>query len=806
VKSLYLQRTIRFAGVGFTLLIGGLWLAVSGAYQYLESDLPDVAALADVRLQVPLRILSRDGRLIAPPIGEQRRIPLQISEIPQQMIDAVLAAEDDRFFSHNGVDYAGFARSLLHHLTSGDRSQGGGTITMQLTRSVFLTPEKTYRRKLAEIFLTLRIEQQFSKQEILSLYLNKMFLGQRAYGVGAAAEVYFGKTIDKLTIPEMAIIAGTFRTPSRENPVTNPKLAQQRRAYVLRRMHEKKFINDDEYQAALIAPVESKLHDPAVDVDGAYVAEMVRREMLERYGNNAYTEGYQVITTIDSRLQKSAVRAVRLGLIEYDRRHGYRGPTGKAKVDASFTDEQIAQLLADYSSPAEMEPAIVVAVRADHVAAVTHSRNRISIPFANMSWAKPALADGNVGSVPSKPSDVVSVGAVILVSQDTSGNWHLMQEPQAQAAFVGVDPQDGAISALVGGYDYYSSNFNRAVQAKRQPGSSFKPLLYSSALEHGFTAASVVNDSPIVSYDASSEGEWRPENYEKGSFLGPLRLREALVKSRNLVSIRVMQTLGPAYVADYVQRFGLTPEELPHNESLALGATQVAPLSMARAYAVFANGGFRIEPYLIERIEDGSGKEIFSAQPKVVCRECGADGESAMSNESSTPSRAPLAVSPQNAYVMTDMMSDVVRRGTAVRAALALKRKDLAGKTGTSNDGRDTWFCGFNADLVAVSWVGFDQERSLGSGEEGSRTALPIWIHFMGEALRGQPEHRLVRPLGLVDMRVSAATGLPAHAGDENTVMETFIEGQVPERNDGETSNPSRPTESRQDKTDDSIF
>ncbi|MBC7983082.1 MAG: penicillin-binding protein 1A [Candidatus Obscuribacterales bacterium] len=811
----------RTALVALILFIGGLWLAIAGAYQYLEPDLPDVATLSDMRLQVPLRVYSRDGRLIAQ-IGEQRRIPLRYEEFPKPLINAVLAAEDDQFFSHSGVDYPGLARSTLRHLLSGERAEGGSTITMQLTRGVFLSSEKSYRRKLAEIFLTLRIERIFSKPEILSLYLNKMFLGQRAYGAGAAAEVYFGKTIDRLTLSEVAIVAGTFRSPSRDNPVASAELARQRRSYVLRRMHEKDFISKPEYEAALVAPIESKLHGPAAEVDAPYAAEMVRVEMLNRYGPRAYTDGYRVVTSIDSQHQQAAVASLRIGLIEYDRRHGYRGPVAHVAITPSSKEADYLAALTDYSALGGLKTALILAVNKDGVEALTRENGPITLDFANLRWAKPALADGSVGKAPEQPGDILSAGDIVYVAQDTAGTWHLLQAPEAQAAFVALDPQDGAISALTGGYDYYASNYNRAVQAKRQPGSSFKPLLYSAALEYGFTPASVINDSPIVLDDASLEGSWRPQNNSR-EFLGPMRLREALVRSRNLVSIRIMNELGTAKATQHMQGFGFTPEELPQNLSLALGTTQVSPLSMARAYAVFANGGYRIDPYLIDRIEDADGKLLYAARPKIACRDCGnsaatATTDSAMasndvarwgsnryldSKETSKALQAPLAISPQNAYLMTDIMADVIRRGTATRA-LELKRSDLAGKTGTSQDQRDAWFCGFNAGLVGVVWVGFDQERSLGPREQGGTTALPIWVAFMAEALRGQPERRLSPPLGLVNMRISTVTGKAARPGEENTILETFMSGHLPEGS-GTDANAPLDTPSS-DRSDEPIF
>lgn len=786
------------------LLGGGLALALAGAYQYLHRTLPDVAALRDVRLQVPLRVYSRDGRLIAQ-IGEQRRIPLPYEAIPKQLINAVLAAEDDRFFSHRGVDYAGLARATFRHLLSGSRSEGGSTITMQLTRGIFLSREKSYRRKLQEIFLTLRLEQQFSKEEILTLYLNKMFLGQRAYGIGAAAEVYFGKTVDQLTLPEIALIAGTFRLPSRDNPVANAELAKQRRAYVLRRMRQKEYISEEEYQAALAAPVESRLHGPAVQVRAPYVAEMVRVDLLERFGPEIYTGGYRVITTVDSRLQDAAVTALRVALVEYDQRHGYRGPVTRIRLPPQAREADWSRLLAEHAEYAGLQPAIITEVHERNAVAYAKHAGRVHLDWSGLSWARKPLPDGSVGPALQRASDAVSPGDIVHVVQERSGAWRLAQIPQAQGAFVALDPQDGAVVSLVGGFDYFASNFNRAVQARRQPGSAFKPFLYSAALEQGFTAATLVNDAPLVIDDPGLESSWRPRNNSR-QFYGPTRLREALVRSRNLVSIRVLDALGPAYATQYIERFGFPREHLPRNLTLALGTAQVSPLEMTSAYAVFANGGYRVEPYYIERVIGPDDQVVLEARPRIVCAECfepraerpnpvmaatGAAGVTAIDMPLDDEARfggldymsedlvAPRAISPQNGYVMVDMMRDVIRRGTGVRAR-QLNRSDLAGKTGTTNDRRDAWFVGFNDSLVATAWVGFDQERSLGPREEGSRTALPMWIYFMSEALKGLPERPRVAPPGLITMRISADTGLAARPGEPNTMFETFIAGHLP--------------------------
>jgi penicillin-binding protein 1A len=845
VTRRYLPAPLAICLAAAILAVGGGVLGLCGAYQYLHPALPDVAAIKDIRLQVPLRVYSRDGRLIAQ-FGEQRRIPLPYDAIPAQIVDAVLAAEDDNFFQHSGVDYPGLLRAIARHLMSGEKSEGGSTITMQLTRGIFLSPEKSYRRKLLEIFLTLRIEQQFSKKEILTLYLNKMFLGQRAYGVGAAAEVYFGKTVDQLTLPEVAVIAGTFRLPSRDNPVANPDFAKHRRAYVLRRMQEKKFITAQEHDQAVDAPVESKLHGPAVEIEAPYIAEMVRADLFNRLGTDAYTAGYEVVTTLDSRLQAAAVRALRAALIEYDQRHGYRGAAGHVTIPAQAHESDWSQLLDEYPDRGGLEPAVILSVEDRSAVAWSRGHGRVSLPWTGLSWARTPLADGSVGPSLQHATDVVAPGDVVYVGQELSGNWRMVQVPEAQGAFVAMDPQDGGVAALVGGFDYFGSNYNRAVQAKRQPGSSFKPFLYSSALEQGFTLSSVINDAPLVIDDPSLEAAWRPQNNSR-EFRGPMRLREALVKSRNLVSIRIMHALGPAYVTNYIERFGFPEDSLPRNLTLALGTAQVSPIEMASAYSVFANGGYRVEPYYVDRIRGPEGNMVFEAQPRFVCRACvGPDGALIATSDTtpgsaaaSTPSSAvasaaqneapitsstrderswggldylqpkmlaPESISAQNDFLMTDVMSDVIRRGTATRA-LVLQRSDLAGKTGTTNDRRDAWFCGFNSSLVATAWVGFDQERSLGPGEEGARTALPMWIYFMAEALKGVPEQKRTAPPGLVTMRVSADTGFTARPGDPNAIFETFMPGHLPaqSQSDGSFTNADG-TPANEENSDQSLF
>ncbi len=833
----YVFSPIRLLIALLTLTLGAMVLAVAGAYMYIEPAMPDVATLRDVRLQVPLRVYSRDNRLMAQ-IGEQRRIPLAFESYPKRVIDAFLSAEDDRFFEHQGVDYAGLIRAIAVNLRSGEKREGGGTITMQLARNIFLTPKKSYQRKLLEIFAALKIEREFSKREILALYLNKIFLGQRAYGVGAAAEVYFGKSVDQLDLAEIALIAGVAQLPSRYNPVASPELARHRRAYVLRRMLEVGAVTESEYQAAMLAPIESQLHGPAVELEDApYVAEMVRARLLTQLGPEIYTGGYEAITTIDSRLQRAAVTGLRLALVEYDQRHGFRGAAGHVELSAQSSDVQWTQALEDYSVRGGLSPAIVIGVEERSINAYAKQQGRVTVAWQNLEWARPATTDGAVGKAPQTASDIVKPGDIIYVGRDAANQWHLMQVPEVQGAFVALDPTDGAIVALTGGFDYYGSSFNRVVQAKRQPGSAFKPFLYSSALERGYTPATLINDAPIIFDDPSLEGAWRPRN-DSRKFYGPTRMREALVRSRNLVSIRILSALGPAYATDYVQRFGFDAASLPHNLTLALGTAQVSPLEMVRGYAVFANGGYKIEPYLIDRVQDARGKIVSAAKPVFVCASCG-EGEIADTAETATATvrvntKAPAltgtaqrelnpltetpspvngtsayaqqVVSSQNVFLMTDMMADVIKRGTATRA-LALNRNDIAGKTGTTSDGRDTWFCGFNADIVGTAWIGFDQERSLGAHEEGGRTALPMWIYFMQQALKDVPEHRQPAPAGLVSMRISPRTGRPASAGDPDAIFETFMAGHVPEPDNAALEGSNSPEDlEHADKKDDALF
>jgi penicillin-binding protein 1A len=748
------------------LLLLGVY-AVACSYVYVAPSLPSIESMRKVEMQVPLRVYSRSGALIAQ-IGEQRRIPVTYEQIPEVVKNAFLAAEDDRFFNHHGIDYPGVLRAVLVNLVSGGRAQGASTITMQAARNMFLSQDKTWRRKLQETFVTYRMESEFSKPEILGLYLNVIFFGQRAYGVAAAAETFFGKPLESLTVGEAAMLAGVPKAPSHYNPIANPQGAADRRSYVLRRMRELGFIDERAAITANAEPVMGRAHAPLFDVEAPYVAEMARLEIRNRYGAAAETAGYRVYTTIDGRLQTAANRALRIGLIEYDRRHGWRGPIGHNDIVATAPAGELEALLEEYSPIGDLAPAVVLTVQNKSARIFIKLHGVARIEWDGLSWARRLERGESPGPAPRRADEIISRGDIVYVVTDGKGAAQLAQLPEAQSALVALDPHDGAIVSLVGGFDYYTNKYNRVTQAKRLPGSGFKPFLYSAALENGFTPASVLLDAPVVLDDASMETAWRPEN-SGGQFHGPTRLREALVRSRNLVSIRLLRAMGTTTAIDYLARFGFAPRAMPANLTLALGTMQATPLEIATAYAVFANGGFHVQPYFIDRIENAAGEPVLRAQPRSVCEGCLLSSEHV----------AERVVTPQNAWLLTDMMRDVIRRGTAQRA-LALGRDDIAGKTGTTNDAKDTWFNGFTQDLVASVWVGFDQERSLGESEEGAKTALPIWMHFMREALKGVPQRRRPMPDGLITLRISPYNGSLASDDNPDAIPEIFMADHLP--------------------------
>jgi penicillin-binding protein 1A len=772
--------------------------------------LPDVGSLREVQLQVPLRIYSRDGKLIQS-IGEQRRIPVRYDQLPPKLIQAFLATEDDRFFRHHGVDWQGILRAAVANLRAGGIRQGASTITMQVSRDMFLTPRRDMKRKMSEIYISLLMEAEFTKEEIFSLYVNKIFLGQRAYGVGAAAEVYFGKSLDQLSVAEMATLAGIPTAPSMVNPVASADAAKVRRAHVLGRMLELGYISQSEYDQAKASPMESRLHGAAIEVDAPYLAEMVRNDMQSKYGDAVYTAGYKVYTTLDSRLQSAATVAVRTGLLEYDLRHGYRGATAKVDMSKIVTPAQFDAQLEEFPIIGGLKPAIVQQVEARSAKIYVKDLGVVTLPWEKLSWARRQLPEEKVDSSPKEASEILSRGDVIYTVGRTPESLLFVQVPEAQSALVAVDPKDGAVVALVGGFDFFQSKFNRVTQARRQPGSGFKPFIYAAAFDKGFTPASVMLDAPVVIDEEGKEQAWRPHE-DTDRFYGPERLRDALVRSHNLVSVRLMRAIGGDYARNFVTRFGFDKSQLPNDLTLALGTAELSPLQVAIGYSAFANGGFKVTSYYVDRIEDANGKVLQQASPAVACPQCGRVSQGPQPRGAAAAARAgtldeaphdgktlipeknlaPQIITPQISYLLADMMADVIKRGTGQRAR-TLNREDIAGKTGTTSDFHDAWFNGFNGDLVATVWTGFDQDRTLGEGEQGARVSVPTWTYFMKEALAGTARHGVPIPDGIVSVRISPKTGLLASSDDPNGIMEKFVEGNLPKAELYEGQNPNNP-------------
>ncbi len=769
----WLQRAV--LGVIALILVTGFALACT--FVYLAPSLPTAATIHNVQLTVPLTVLTRDGELISQ-FGEKKRLLVRFEDIPPLVLHSVLAAEDDQFFEHSGVDWMGLSRALFKVVSSGKAVQGGSTITQQAARQLYLTLDKTLRRKLAELFVTWRMERDFTKEQILAIYLNVVFLGNRSYGIAAAADTYYNKKLPELSVAEAATLAGIIQLPSR-NPVTNPKMTESRRSYVIGRMLKLGYIDKLAADAALKEPVVSRRLAPRTDVEAAYVAELARQQVVTLFGEAAVNDGYKVFTTLVGRMQTAANNAVHAGLMEYDRRHGYRGRLGKVDLSATPPIEELEEKLERFRPVNLLQPAIVTQLGETSAEVYIREQGMAHINWEGISWAR-------ASSAARRAADVLKRGDVVYVIPGEQGKAQLAQLPQAQAALVALDPANGAIVAMVGGFDFYTNEYNRVTQAQRQPGSGFKPFLYSAALDNGLTPASVILDMPVVLDDSSgSEEKWRPEN-SSGDFLGPMRLREALVRSRNAVSIRILQEIGVAAAIEHAAKFGFDPKTLPHNLTLALGTQIATPLQMATGYAVFANGGFKVDPFLISRIEDKTGKVVFEAKPVAACPACelpdGAAGAAVPADR-----RAPRVLSAQNAWLMSDIMHDVATHGTG-RRTMELGRDDLAGKTGTSQDARDNWFNGFNSNLVATVWLGYDDERSLGEREEGSSTAVPVWNLFMREALKGMPSARMPRPEGLIDLRISPSTGALADAGDPGAITEIFMAGRPlgqPDTGDG---------------------
>ena len=814
-----------------SLIVLGI-VSLAMASLIIIPKLPDIDTLKDVRMQVPLRIYTHDGSLIAE-FGEKRRTPIEIEHTPKKLIEAFIAAEDDRFYEHPGVDWQGILRAVYVLVTTGEKKEGGSTITMQVARNFFLSREKSYTRKLNEIFLALKIERELSKDEILQLYLNKIYLGQRAYGVGSAAQVYYGKNVNELTLAQMAMIAGLPKAPSASNPVSYPQKALQRRTYVLKRMLDLGYITQQEFDEANKEPITASLHSPDVEIEAPYIAEMVRQEMLNRYGEDAYSNGYNVYTTIRNRNQVAANQALREALLEYDRRHGYRGPEHHVDLAKLEDEEAWRQLLETYPAIGNLYPALVTEVRDKSASVYLAGIGSVDIEWSGMDWARPYLTENSRGPEPQSAGDILKPGDIVRIVENDKGQWMLSQLPEVEGALVSMDPNNGAALALVGGFDFYRSKFNRVTQAKRQPGSSFKPFVYSAALEAGYTAASIINDAPVVFDDPGIEDIWRPENYS-GRYFGPTRMRVALYKSRNLVSIRLLHGMGIPFALKHIKKFGYNVDQLPHNLSLALGSGAVSPWQHASAYCILANGGYRVEPYFIDRIEDVDHNVLFQADPLVVCRDCeknqGADKSDAAessqdaqtwepqvlltppgladTNEASTaaqehtPRIAPRVVNAENIWIMNSMTRDVIKKGTG-RGALVLKRDDVSGKTGTTNDQRDAWFAGYNPYIVAVTWVGFDNFQPLGNYETGARAALPMWIKYMRVALQGVPETILERPPGLVMARIDPETGQLASPENPDAIFEVFRSRYAPKKTEQEQEHgPFTNNTNRQDSTE----
>lgn len=769
----------------------------------IQSQLPPVYVLKDIQLQTPLRIFSADNKLMAE-FGEKRRIPVELEQVPKNLIHAVIATEDNRFYEHSGVDLIGLSRAATKLIMRGGKSEGGSTITMQVARNFFLTRQKTYSRKLNEILLALKIEQELTKDEILSLYLNKIFLGHRAYGVGAAAKTYYGKELNQLTLAECAMLAGLPKAPSAINPITNPKAAINRRNHVLSRMYHYGYITEQEYNEAANSPVTASKHDVRVELHAPYVTEMVRHALIKRWGDEIYTAGLQIYTTIDSTLQNYANNATRDAVLKYEQRHGYKGPEDNWGNPAEINLLDWQDKLKTIDTISELVPAVILTVNdkapeqiidpdsgeITYNSVESHGNNTINalistgeiinIEWEGLSWARKKPKNSNtLGKKPTFASEVVSPGDLVKIWFDKDTNkWVLSQIPDIEGALVSLNPKNGKILALTGGYDFYKSKFNRVTQAYRQAGSSLKPFIYSAALEKGFTAASIFNDAPIVIDDPEQEALWRPQNSSK-QFYGPTRLRTALIKSRNLVSIRLLQAIGIDYAHDFLQKFGFKPEQIPSTLSLALGTASVTPLQLAQAYSSFANGGYAINPIVIRKITNGSDQVLYELKEDSTADDSFAENSSDFEyyEMQSNLANYKQIIPPQNAYLINNMLLDAIRRGTG-KKALSLHRKDIAGKTGTSSDNFDAWYCGFNPSLVTISWMGFDQPRSI--SEYAASTALPMWIDFMGNALKNKPEEFLPMPNGLVSVRIDPKSGLLADSRQKNSLFELFVAGTEP--------------------------
>ncbi len=867
-----IKSLIKFAiwlGVAFC---AGTLIVSMGIYLYLAPTLPNPYELRNVNLQLPLKIYSKDKKLIAE-FGEKRRTPIVYKQTPPTFIQALLAAEDDGFFEHSGVDIKGLIRASLQLLVTGEKKSGGSTITMQVARNYYLSREKTFIRKFTEILLALKMERFLSKEEILSLYINKVFLGKSAYGIEAAAQVYYGKTISELNLAQLAMIAGLPQAPSSANPLTNPARAKFRRNYVLKRMLDIGHISENEYLQASNAPISAKKQGSSKELNADYAAEMVRLELVNRFGDAAYTSGLKVITSLDSKRQQAANKALQHGLLSYDRDHGLRKTNknstwslqpledlkansfieyqqqfaNKIKnasihsevLDFTYQDKQTDWLstlkawqikLSKIKNLGIISPAVVIHTN-EKGAWLWSKTGSKWLDFEQMKWAKPYLSVNATGQEPTTTQQVLHTGQAIWVEALDNGQLKLAQLPEVQGALISLRATDGAIEAIVGGFHHGQNKFNRVTQSERQPGSAFKPFIYSAALNNGLTAASLINDAPVVFEDKSLEYTWRPENVS-GKFYGPTRLRRALFRSQNLVSIRILKQMGVQTAIDFINPFGFENSNFNKDLSLALGASAVSPLTLATGYAAFANGGYRIQPYLISEIYDHNNLLIYKANPIQVCQNCDSLAQQKPPENSinanvqpdkienalvtlglepakEKPLSAKRVIDERTHFIMLTMLRDVIERGTGKRA-LALNRKDTVGKTGTTNDQKDAWFSGFANQLVTSVWVGFDQPKTLGRWAYGSNTALPIWVEYMQSALQNVEDKPLTQPAGIVSVRIDPETGLLAPPEQNNAIFEYFKQENVPTQyaTPQTTSpfNPDNPNQNNKSATPEQIF
>nr|WP_206008491.1 PBP1A family penicillin-binding protein [Pseudoalteromonas sp. SA25] len=782
-------------------------------YYYVKPDIPSVQVLKDVQLQTPMQVFTKDGLLINQ-FGEKRRIPVTIDEIPQTLINAFLATEDNRFYDHIGIDPIGIVRSAVVLISTGEKKQGASTITMQLARNFFLTREKAYIRKVKEIFIALHIEGVLTKDEILELYLNKIELGNRAFGIGAAAQVYYGKELKDLTLAQMAMIAGLPKAPSALNPIRNPTRAKARRNVVLGRLLTEDYITQEQYNEATSQPITAYFHGAEINLYAPYISEMVRAEMVSRYGvDKAYNSGFKIFTSVESKVQKAAQNALVNNLHSYDMRHGFRGPTDvlwNPETQPALTEQQILNKLQSVNELGTLKVAAVLSVNNKTATVLLKNGEQATLSWDSLKWARKYITRYRQSFAPKAATDILTPGMQIWVRQNEDNSYLLSQIPEASSAIVSLDPQDGRIKAIVGGYSFEQSQYNRAIQAKRQVGSNIKPFIYSAALEKGYTLASILNDAPINQWDKSQGVAWRPKN-SPAVYNGPIRIRRALAQSKNVISVRLLRGVGLQRTADHLLKFGFKDADINRSESLALGSASITPLELARGMSTFANGGHLIEPYFISEIQDAYGNVLFKANPALACDEEPLPTHNALSMHNSddemeqTKKCAPRIISKQNAFLIADAMNSAIWgggswahktgwSGTGWRAQ-ALDRRDISGKTGTTNDSVDTWFSGFNSNVMTSVWVGFDNpgnalgrstynnnldSSQISGAESGAKTAQPAWVEFMKAALEGKPEAPIEPPEGLVSIRIDLATGLLSHKNDYTSRFEYFEKGTAP--------------------------